>query len=537
MDRGPASSSRLVFCAAGLIALISGCSGLREWKDNGFKVGPRVCVAAGNTAASWIDQDDERVRESASVPDEWWKQFDDPKLNELIADAMSQNLTLQEAGFRVLAARAQLARAKGNLFPQRQELTGGYQRIAASQESNDAAGFTKQFFDQYAVGFNASWEADFWGRIRRSISAAENLVDASAADYGFVMVTLQADVAANYIQVRTLQQRIEYLHANIDLQEQNLRIARDRYKNGRTGPLDFHQAQAQLTDTDAQLPRLYADLRRSTNRLCVLLGIPPTELEEELGIGPIPVAPESVHVGIPADLLRRRPDVIAAERRAYAQGEKIGIAEAELYPRFTISGSIGYRSQSMSELFISSATEGNIGPGFDWKILNYGRLRNKVREEEAKFNELVNTYQQSVLKANAEVENGLAAFVLSHKQAEHLKESVNSSQKASEVVQKAYRLGVNELDGKPFEFNRLTTIQQDLVTRQDMRARAIGNIALSLVEVYRALGGGWQCQPAIAAELSPLTPVEEEVAPEPPLEPAPVPPEPDAVETASMILD
>ncbi len=260
------------------------------------------------------------------------------------------------------------------------------------------------------MGFNLSWELDFWGRFRRAVTAAEHSLEASCANYNQVLVTLLGDVASNYVQVRTLQQRIEYVRANVALQARLLAVAERRLKAGSKSAVDCHQARSNLAQTEAQIPQLKLAMRQACDRLCVLLGQSPTALEKELGVGPIPSASAVIAIGIPADLLRRRPDVQRAERLALAQGEQIGIAEAELYPMFAINGTIGVESDRLSQLLTSSALTGNIGPVFQWNILNYGRIRNNMRMQEARFQARVAAYQETVLRANAEAEDGLAMF-------------------------------------------------------------------------------------------------------------------------------
>jgi NodT family efflux transporter outer membrane factor (OMF) lipoprotein len=472
---------------------------------NGFKVGPNPSVPQACTAAQWIDAADQRVQQDCTGLGQWWAVFQDPTLDRLIADASSQNLSLREAGFRVLEARSQLGLATGNMFPQTQEAFGGYQRGAFSQVANDSPGVGSQFFDQWAAGFNLSWELDFWGRFRRAVAAAENTLEASSANYDQVMVTLLGDVASNYVQMCTLQQRIEYLRANVELQQGVLGIAERRLKAGDTNALDAHQARSNLAQIQSQLPQLRLALRQTGNRLCVLLGSPPMEIENGLYPGMIPTAPEAVTVGIPADLLRRRPDVRRAERQAAAQGEQIGIAEADLYPMFAINGTLGYQSEQLTQLFTSAALTSNVGPVFQWKILNYGRIRNNMRVQDARFWALVSSYQETVLRANAEVEDGLAMFLRAQERAERLHDSVASTQQAVQMVTREYQ-------GGAADFNRVALIQQNLVQQQDLLAQAQGEIAQGLIQVYRALGGGWEICP-LPVGYTPIDPLPEQPAP------------------------
>jgi NodT family efflux transporter outer membrane factor (OMF) lipoprotein len=469
-----------------MVLPLSGCTSPGEYVRNGFKVGPNVGIAQGQTAPQWIESTDARVRSDPVDLSQWWSVFNDPKLNGLIAHALQQNLSLREAGFRVLEARAQLGVAAGNLFPQAQQATGSYQREAVSQVSNFSPGFATQFYDQWTSGFNLSWEIDFWGRFRRAVLAAEDTLDASAAGYDYVLVSLQGDIASNYVQIRTIQQRLAYLQANVDLQSKILEISEKRLKAGSKGAAaDTYQARSNLALTEAQAPLLKYAMRQACNRLCVLLAMPTIDLEKELGIGPIPTAPAAVTVGIPADLLRRRPDVRRAERQAAAQGEQIGIATADLYPMLFINGTLGWASNSPGQLFTSQALTSTVGPAYQWNIFNYGRIRNNIRQQWAEFNALVAHYQETVLRANAEVEDGLAEFLRSQERAQLLDLSVKSAQQAVEIVSKEYQ-------GGAAGFSQVVLIELNLVQQQDQRAVAHGEIAQGLIHTYRALGGGWE---------------------------------------------
>ena len=273
--------------------------------------------------------------------------------------------------------------------------------------------------------------------------------------------------------------------ANEVLQRRVLEIARRRHREGQTNDLDLNQAASNLAQTEAQIPLLLGDLRAAEIRLCVLMGMPPSALEAQLGAAPIPAAPTTVVVGIPADLLRRRPDVCRAERLAAAQAEQIGIAEVDLYPIFRINGNMGYSAANLSQLFESNAFYGGIGPGVQWNILNYGRIRNNMRLQDAKFQELVTIYQRMVLQAAEEAEDGMSHFLQEQDRAKLLDESVGSLQLAVNTVVKQYEAG-------SIDFTRVSQVQQSLVQQQDAQAASHGQVAQGLIDVYRALGGGWR---------------------------------------------
>jgi len=508
----------LAALAASLIAVVSigGCTGPREYIHNGFKVGPNYCPPGAQVADNWIDSADKRVRTESEDLSRWWQVFNDPVLDGLVYDAYHQNLTLREAGFRVLEARAQLAISIGNIFPQTQTASGSYSRNAASaQTANNIFDFgipgTNRFFDQWNYGFNLGWELDFWGRFRRAIESNQANLQASVADYDDVLVTLLGDVATNYVQFRTLEQQIDYARFNVELQRQTLTIVEARFKAGTTSELDVRQSRSTLAQTEAGIPELEISARQAANRLCILMGIPPQDLQSRLGKAPIPTAPVDVAIGIPADLLRRRPDVRRAERQAAAQSPQIGVAEADFYPAISIVGTIGWSSESFPDLFRSSALQGSVGPMFQWKLLNYGRILNNVKLQKAKFQELVTAYEQSVLNGNEEAENGLVTFLRAQSRTRLQAVSVDEAQKAVALGLVQYKAGT-------VDFTRITQLEQNLVLQQNTLAQARGEIGQGLIQTYRAMGGGWEIRN------TGLEPVAAAPANNNPAPPAPAPP-------------
>jgi len=478
-------------------------------------------------AEQWIDaaadKKDHRVRQDRTDLRQWWAVFNDQALNGLIERAFRQNLSLREAGFRVLQARAQLAMARGDLFPQSQNSFGSFRRTGSSlNPPTSVTSDAGRFFNQWAFGFNLAWELDLWGRYRRAVEAAEASLEASAADYDGVLVTLLGDVAANYVRIRTAQERIKWLAASARVQEDVWTYLKTRADVGfRVTDLDVAQAASDLKRTAAQIPPLEIEQRQAANRLCILLGVPPSDLQKELGLGSIPIAPPEVVVGIPADLLRQRPDVRRAERLLAAQAEQIGIAQADLYPIFTINGTMGWQAREFAHLFSSKAFNGSVGPSFQWNLLNYGRIVNHVRFQDARFRELLVAYQETVLRANEEVENGLVSFLQAQERTRRLDESVRAAKIAREAAYAQYEHAV-QVAGLVTDFNRYAVIERDLIQQGDLLAQARGEIALGLIQVYRALGGGWEIVGGRASgEDSP-----EALPPgtvEPPAEVAPVP--------------
>jgi NodT family efflux transporter outer membrane factor (OMF) lipoprotein len=432
------------------------------------------------------------VRSQRDDLSKWWVVFNDPALDSLIHCAYQQNLSLRVAAFRVLESRAQMLIDTGNLFPQTQTATGSYTRNVESKEVANSLTTGQRWFDQWNAGFNLSWELDFWGRLRRAIESDAATLDASVANYDDVLVTLLGDVATNYVTYRTAEQRIKYAQENAELERKTLRIVEGQLKAGIVGEIDVDQARSTLEQTEAGIPELQITQREAANQLCILLGIPPQDLQCRLGSGSIPTAPVEVAVGIPADLLRRRPDVRRAERQAAAQIAQIGIAEAEFYPHIAINGTIGLAAQNFSELFQERALTGSVGPGFTWNILNYGRLSNNVHLQDARFKELVTTYQNTVLSAAQDVENGLVTFLRAQQRAKSQAASVADAKKAVDISLAQYSAGAIDL-------TRVTLLQQNLVPLEDTLAQAQGEIATGLIQVYRALGGGWEIRVAGAA--------------------------------------
>jgi NodT family efflux transporter outer membrane factor (OMF) lipoprotein len=463
-------------------------------------------------AKEWTEAKDTRVQSRHLQDSAWWHVFQDPTLDSLIHTALDQNLTLRITGARVLEARAQQAIAAGSIFPQLQEATGHYSRINLSRNAaNNPASVTPflaslpgsvlglipgreiptSFFSDWSVGFNLSWELDFWGRFRRAIESANASLDASVENFDDALVTLLADVATNYVQYRIAQQRIKIARDNVRIQEGVLGIALDRFKGGTGTKLDVDQARTVLEQTRSTIPALQIVLGQANDTLCILLGVPPHDLEPELGPGPelgsdpMPNTPTWVAAGIPADLLRRRPDIRSAERQVAAQSAQIGVAEADLYPTIFINGTLGWEAQDLSRLFASRSFMGNITPNFRWNILNYGRILNNVRLQDARTQELIATYQNKVLTAGREVQVALRGFVRSQEQAVDLARSVKAAAAAAALGRQQYRTGT-------IDFNRVFNLETTQVQQQDQLAVSQGNTALNLINAYRALGGGWE---------------------------------------------
>jgi NodT family efflux transporter outer membrane factor (OMF) lipoprotein len=478
---------RILPAVALLGILASGCT----------MVGPDYVRPPVKVEQTWLETADKRVRTTPADYKNWWQTFKDPALNQLVDTAYRENLTLRIAGVRVLAARAQLGVATGQLYPQTQQATGSLlkERLSPGQVITGSPGNSSSFGGlslwQAQVGLTASWELDFWGKFRRAIQSADASLQATIADYDNVLVSLTSDVANSYILMRTLEKRLEIAHENVRLQTESLQIAQARFEGGTTSERDVEQAKTILSNTQATIPTLESQVRQTQNALCVLLGLPPRDLANLMkGKGVIPAPPPQVAVGIPTDLMRRRPDIRAAEFRAAAQCDQIGVSKAQLFPAFSLTGTFGPQSSdvgtsSLADMFDWRNRAGSMGPTVQWNILNYGQITNDVRFQDARFQELLVAYQNSVLTAQQEVEDNLVAFLKAQERARFLSDSTTAAMRSLELAILQYREGITD-------FTTVLTAQQALLTEQDSLATTLGDISRNLVGVYRALGGGWE---------------------------------------------
>jgi NodT family efflux transporter outer membrane factor (OMF) lipoprotein len=457
----------------------------------------------------------------------WWRVFGDPTLDELVVTAHEQNLTLREIGFRVMEARNARAIAIGGLFPQQQTAFGAYSRrqlsLGTGLPAGGGAGFPgiARNFSVWNTGVQLAWEVDFWGRFRRAIEAADADLDAQVEGYDAALVLLISDVADAYIEIRTLEKRLEYANANVENQLKSLKFAEDRLAGGITSRTDVAQARSNVAQTRALIPGIAFLLRQAENRLCVLLGMPPREMEILLGgKAKIPEAPIEVAVGIPADLLRRRPDVRQAERQVAAQSARIGIAETDLYPAITINGTLLVQANQFRDLFRTRSIGGNFGPSFNWNILNYGRIRHAIEVEEARFMQELTQYQNLVLLANREAEDSIYGFLQAQEEYKARQESVAAALDARNLV-------VLLRDEGKVDYNRLFIAELFLTQQQDLLATAQGAIAQNLVLIHRALGGGWELRlngppqgevplPLVQPQVEEVPPLRQPEPPQPP---------------------
>ena len=428
------------------------------------------------------------TRSAGSVA--WWNVFGDDTLNGLIAEAYRQNVGLQAAGVRVYQARAQLGIARGELFPQVQELNGSSKSIRFSAKDPfirdlERFGLVNDHITRVQAGFDAGWEIDVWGKIRRDVQSADANLKASLASYDDALVTLTGDIAATYVTVRELQQLIAAARANAALQKKSLDLTRLRLDNGAATKLDVNEATVLYNNTLATIPAYETELAQAYNALSVLLSEAPGGMKARLGTrARFPRVPAEVAIGVPADMLRRRPDIRYAEYMAAAQSAQIGVAKADLFPAFSISGAIGVRADDFANLFNNGTTAGFINPGFSWNFLNYGRIRNNVRVQDAKFQETLLNYENTVLTAYSEVENALTGFLRSKEEAVFLRRSVASAREAVTEVGAQY-------DDGTASYNRVVDAQRSLYLAEARLIAADANVLTNLIAVYKGLGGGW----------------------------------------------
>jgi NodT family efflux transporter outer membrane factor (OMF) lipoprotein len=453
-------------------------------------LGPDFKTPPADLEAVWNQQS--QALDTSKVSQDWWTIFNDPILDKLVESAYRQNLPLQIAGLRIFEARAQLGIAIGQQYPQSQQLNGNLTRVGLSENSpNFISGFTDDTYTQAGLGVDAAWELDFWGRFRRGVESASASLGASIADYDSALVSLTAEVARTYMVLRTLEERLQIARDNTVTQARSYKIADVRFRNGAVSELDPAQALSLLKSTESTVPQLENLIRQSRHALSTLLGMPPGDLQDILqGAGSLPQPPAAMDVGMPADLLRRRPDIRRAELQAAAQSALIGVAKSDLYPRFALVGSLGVLASDtgqsdLGDLFDGDSLAYSYGPSASWKILNYGRLKNQVRVQDARLEALIVNYQNTVLEAAREVEDGLSSYAGSRQQGARLAESVAAAQRAVDLALVQYREGA-------VDYQRVLDTQQNLLRVQDAYTTVRGEVVRALIAVYKALGGGWE---------------------------------------------
>ena len=451
-------------------------------------VGPDFKRPEIAAAPNW-NATDPRLAAQTAADTLWWKTFNDPTLDRLVELGYRQNLSLQIAGLRIVEARAQYGVATGRLFPQTQALNANVTAIGLTAPLADIIGINRNLLS-FQAGFDAAWELDFWGKYRRGVESESAVLLGSMADYQAALVALTAEIAKTYVGIRTSELLIRQAEENAKVQEESLAIAQARFKNGATSELDPSQATTLLESTRATIPQLRAVLQQQRNALATLLGQPAGSVEALLGgTQDIPKPPPKVAVGVPAEMLRRRPDIRSAELLAAAQSARIGIAKADLFPSFSLFGSIGLRAFNKGpgshNLFSTSSIFYSAGPAINWPFLNYGRLTNAVRVEDARFQQSLVAYRDTVLRAAQEVEDALAGFVNAQQAQVFSQNAVAAAKRSVELSLVQYREGAAD-------YQRVLDAQRSLLQEQNTLAQQTSSVATNLVALYKALGGGWE---------------------------------------------
>lgn len=426
--------------------------------------------------------------------DTWWRIFHDPVLEGLVERAVANNLDLQIARSRVQQARALMGVSSSGLFPEG-EFSGGaetYRRSDASRMGTTAGGGTMpgatpgRRGDFYLVGFDASWEIDFFGGVRREIEAAEASFDASQETLRDTLVTLRAEVARNYMELRGQQLRLAIARKEYETRLANAEIAETRYQAGLASHLDLSRAQAELATAESRIPAFENIILGIAHRLAVLLGLAPMSLVSELNERVnLPDIPDNLPAGLPSELLRRRPDIRKSERELAAATARIGVSTAQLFPRFSLTGSFGYQSQHLGDLGQDFSRFWQIGPTFRWSILNLRRILSNIEASRAVREETLARYEKSVLIALEEVENALVLLSREKHRSEALARAVESNAVAMDLAMELYRAGTRT-------YLAVLDAESALYTAQDQLAQSRQNRALGLIALYKALGGGWE---------------------------------------------
>jgi NodT family efflux transporter outer membrane factor (OMF) lipoprotein len=452
----------------------------------GCKVGPKFATPDAAIPKNWIEPN---VAKENAENRLWWKVFADPTLDHLVELAYHQNPNLQVAGLRIIEARAELGIVTGRQFPQTQVAFANASAVGLPRDISAIGNLPRNYFG-YQAGFDVAWEADLWGKYGSAVDADAAAMLATVADYQSAIVSLTAEVARTYVVIRTSEVLVQQAQDNVKIQEQALQIAQARFKNGETSELDPTQATTLLETTRASVPQRQLALQQARNALATLLGQPTDTLDALLG-GPkaIPKAPPSVAVGVPAEVLRRRPDIRSAELNAASQCARIGVAKADLYPSFSLAGTVGLatstRGTASANLFSSQSFFYQAGPQINWKFLNYARITNAVRVEDARFQQLLVGFRNAVLKAAQEVEDALSGFLYAQQATVFQTNAVASAQRAVDLSMTAYREGTTD-------FQRVLDAQRSVLQQENDLADTTSSIATNLIALYKALGGGWE---------------------------------------------
>jgi outer membrane protein, multidrug efflux system len=423
----------------------------------------------------------------------WWLGFHDRQLNELIDQAIATNQDLRIATARLREARALRRQTRFDLFPV-PAAGAGYENRRLSQAAVPALSQSQRESELYDVGFDATWELDIFGRVRRSVQAATAEVEAAEATRRDVQVSLVSEVARNYFELRGLQNELDVARRSAVNQRETLQVTQGRLDGGRGTELDVARARAQLNSTLAGIPPLEAEVARALHRLSVLTGRQPSAVVEELEVSaPLPDLPPLVAIGKPEDLLRRRPDVRAAERGLAAATARVGMATADLFPRVTFNGRVALEAETLSGLGGAGSESWSFGPRLTWAALDLGHVRARIQAADARTEAALANYERTVLTALEETENALVDFGREQVRRKYLDASAQASATAVELAHQRFDNGATD-------FLTVLDAERVLLEAQDRLAQSQTRTATALVAVYKSLGGGWEYRPAGSAK-------------------------------------
>ena len=443
-------------------------------------------TAVGQTVNRYLDtplpkeweESGEVFQQTLPVDDHWWKSFQDTKLDSLIALAVDRNYSVAMAINRIAAARANLWAERGNFFPSI-GLNAGWTR----QDTSTLPQSTDHYYD---AALSMSWEIDVFGSIRKRVKAQKENFAASKEEYAAVMVSLASEVASAYINLRELQQELEVVNKNVASQEEVLKITEVRYNTGLVAKLDVAQAKSVLYSTKASIPQLEAGINQYITTLAVLLGMYPQEIRPVLETtGTLPDYMEPIGVGMPVDLLLRRPDVRSAERSVNAQAALLGASKSDWLPKVFLKGSFGYAARDLNDLVKSKSMTYEIAPSLSWTIFSGGQLVNATRLAKAQLDESINQFNQTVLTAVQETDNAMNSYRNSIKQIVALREVRNQGVETLKLSLELYKQGLSP-------FQNVLDAQRSLLSYENQLVQAQGSSLLQLISLYKALGGGWR---------------------------------------------
>ncbi len=412
---------------------------------------------------------------------EWWTTFHDSKLESLVLRALESNLDLQQAELRIRQARGARAVAAGGLWPN-VDVSGSYRRSRSGGAGSGAR-------DLYQAGFDASWELDVFGGVRRSVEAADADVAFAIEDRRDVLITLAAEVALNYMDLRGFQRQIAIAEKNLQTERRSLDLTRRRFGGGFVSGLDVANAEAEVATTESRVPLLEAGVRQVIYSLSVLLGREPAALLNELTVeAPIPTTPPGVPVGLPSDLLRRRPDIRRAEAQLHAATARIGVATADLFPRFSLTGSLGVSGNRPKDLGNFDNRFWSIGPSVSWPVFDAGKIKANIGVQNAIQEQAVLGYRATILVALQDVENALIAYAKEQQHQTSLAAAVAANRRALDLATQLYTQGQTD-------FTDVLLAQRSLLGSEDALVQSERTMATNLIAVYKALGGGWEIRP------------------------------------------